>query len=119
MIAPFASRARTLRPGRPGERTVARERQRVDPLALLVRDLLHAAIGLRRDDAAIVAASDEPLAVARGNQDRAVRMGGDAARLAGPGKEHLPVGQREDGRAAEKGGGDDLRRRLRSASSIQ
>src|SRR6185437_11927877 len=58
--------------------SLAAQRERVDPAALLVGDHLEAAIGLDRDDAPVIAAGEQNPAVADRGQDRGVWVGDDA-----------------------------------------
>src|SRR6478735_1144501 len=73
--------------GRPGNRAVARDRDSVDPLAFFVGDFLAAAFRVCCGDAAVIAAGDEPLAVAGRDEDRSIGMRGDAALLTDFGEE--------------------------------
>ncbi len=67
------------------------------------------AVGPHRDDASVVAAGEQRLAVADRRQHGRVGMGDDALLLAGLAEQHDAVAERERRRVAEKAGGDDMR----------
>src|SRR6185437_6606669 len=66
----FVARANLL--ARAPRAGLAAQRERVDPAALLVGDLLEAAIGLDRDDASVISSGEQNLAVAGRGQYRGV-----------------------------------------------
>ena len=106
----FVARANLLA-GAPGA-GLAAQRQGVDPSALLVGDLLGAAVGPHRDDAPIVPAGEQRLAVADRRQHCGVGVGDDALLLVRFADEHDPVSQRQRRRAVEEGRRHDMRARV-------
>ena len=90
---------------RPGDRAGLRG-QRVDPAPLFVGDRLDAAVGGGSDDAAVVAAGQQRVAVAGGREDRAVGVGDDAPLGAGIADDDDSVGERQGRLAADESGGD-------------
>ena len=101
--------------GRPGDRAVRPERDLIDPAALWIGGKrLAFALGIGRDQLAVVTAGDDALAVGRCREDGAA-VGVDAPWLAVAAGEHDRfLGQHEGRRLAEKMRGDNgaLRRHL-------
>ncbi len=101
--------------GRPGDRAVRPERDLVDPSALRIGgERLAFALGIGRDQLAVVTAGDDALAVGRCGKNGAA-MGVDAPWLAVAAGEHnCFLGQHESRGLAEKMRGDNgaVRRHL-------
>ena len=85
------------------------ERQRVDPRPAGRGELARRAVAAGHGDAAVVAAGDEPLAVAGRGEDRGVRMRRDPVRRAVLHEHHGAVAERERRGVAEPGRGRDMR----------
>ena len=92
---------------------LAAQRQRVDPPALLVSDLFKAAVGPHRDDASIVAASEQRLAVADRCQHSGVGVDDDALLLIRLANQHGPIGQGQRWRAVNERRRYDMRARVK------